>query len=363
MAALTAQTARAIAGFMAFALDVLPSPGALPFDEVIDVRSPAEFAEDHVPGAINLPVLSDVERARVGTVYVRQDRFLARKIGAAMVARNAAAHLEGPLAERPGGWRPLIYCWRGGQRSGSFAAILGQIGWRVDTVAGGYKSYRALVKRMLYDDPLPARVVLIDGGTGTAKTRLLHHLREIGTQTVDLEGLAAHRGSNFGALSRPQPSQKMFESHLARAVAALDPAKPLFLEAESNSIGRIKLPPSLWSAMRDAEVIRIEAPLRARAAHLVEAYADLGEDRSLLHRRIDTLRPYHAKDRIAAWHAMARAGEALGLAEALIAEHYDPRYRRAASRGDARIERVQGLGDRDLAALAYRIAGTGAGSG
>ena len=163
-----------------------PTPG---FDATIDVRSPSEFAEDHVPGAINLPVLSDEERARVGTIYVQEDSFLARKIGAALVARNAAQHIEGPLADHPGGWRPLIYCWRGGQRSGSFASILAQIGWRAETLDGGYRSYRRLVVQTLYDNPFPTRVVLLDGNTGTAKTELLRLLGPRGVQAIDLEGL------------------------------------------------------------------------------------------------------------------------------------------------------------------------------
>src|SRR6056297_789826 len=114
---------------------------ALSFDTIIDVRSPSEFAEDHMHGAINLPVLSDAERAQVGTIYVQQDAFLARKIGAALVSRNAASHLEGPLADMGGGWRPLVYCWRGGQRSGAFATILDQVGWRVQVLEGGYQTY------------------------------------------------------------------------------------------------------------------------------------------------------------------------------------------------------------------------------
>ncbi|HSG57508.1 MAG TPA: rhodanese-like domain-containing protein, partial [Paracoccaceae bacterium] len=165
---------------MALALTSLSDLAALPFDDIIDVRAPSEFAEDHIPGAINLPVLSDEERAQVGTIYVQQDRFLARKVGAALVARNAAAHLQGALADRDGGWRPLVYCWRGGQRSGSFASILAQIGWRVELIEGGYKSYRRLVAQALYDQPVGPRIVLIDGGTGTAKTRLLHHLNQAG---------------------------------------------------------------------------------------------------------------------------------------------------------------------------------------
>ncbi|UWQ20171.1 tRNA 2-selenouridine(34) synthase MnmH [Jannaschia sp. W003] len=327
----------------------LAALAALPFDEVIDVRSPAEFAEDHVPGAISLPVLSDAERAKVGTIYVREDRFLARKVGAALVARNAAAHLEGPLASRGGGWRPLVYCWRGGQRSGSFASILQQVGWRADTVAGGYKAYRALVSRALYEEQVPHRIVLIDGGTGTAKTHLLDALAEAGEQVVDLEGLANHRGSNFGGLGE-QPAQKGFESRLAAELVALDPARPVFLEAESNAIGRILLPPSLWKAMRAAPVVVIEAPVAARAAHLTRAYPDLVEDAALLRERIDALRPYQPAERIEAWHALAREGRFAALAEGLIEHHYDRRYKHAL-RGERAPVATLRLDDLDAASL------------
>jgi tRNA 2-selenouridine synthase len=260
-------------------------------------------------------------------------------------------HIEGPLARHGGGWRPLVYCWRGGQRSGSFASILAQIGWRVEVVDGGYRSYRRLVSRLLYQDPLAQRVVLIDGGTGTGKTQLLHHLEKAGAQTVDLEGLAAHRGSNFGGLHEAQPTQKMFESRLARILAALDPARPVFLEAESSAIGRIRLPPSLWKAMAAAPVIRLEAPPTERARFLTTTYPDLTDDPGLLARRIDSLRPYHARDRIEAWHALAREGRHAALAEALIVEHYDPRYRRP-SRGERAELGVLALRDLDEGALA-----------
>ena len=163
------------------------------YDTVIDVRSPAEYAEDHIPGAINLPVLDNEERARVGTIYKQQSPFLARKLGAALVFRNAAAHVEGPLAHHDGAWRPLVYCWRGGQRSGSMTWMLQQIGWRAEVIAGGYRTYRRLVHDILYDTPLPHRLILLDGYTGTAKTEILHHLAGLGTQVLDLEGLAEQR--------------------------------------------------------------------------------------------------------------------------------------------------------------------------
>ena len=338
-------------------LTALPPPGGLPFDDVIDVRSPAEFAEDHVPGAINLPALDDAERARVGTVYVREDRFLARKLGAAMVARNVAAHLEGPLSHRGGGWRPLVYCWRGGQRSGSVATILDAVGWRVAVLEGGYRTYRRLVARRLYEEPLGPRVVLIDGGTGSGKTQLIGHLAAQGAQAIDLEGLAGHRGSIFGGWDAAQPSQKMFESRLAAALTGLDPARPLFLEAESNAIGRLLLPPALWRAMGEAEVVALEVPPAARARFLTEAYPDLTEDADRLRDRIDRLRRYQPRERIEAWHALAAQGRFAELAETPIADHYDPRYASPARarRAVTATLALDGLGAADLASAAERV--------
>lgn len=348
---------------MALKLTSLAALAALPFDEIIDVRAPSEYAEDHIPGAINLPVLSDDERAIVGTIYVQQDRFLARKTGAALVARNAAAHLEGPLADKDGGWRPLIYCWRGGQRSGSFASILAQVGWRVDLIEGGYKSYRRLVVGALYDDPLPHRLILLDGGTGTAKTRLLARLAEAGAQVIDLEAMAAHRGSLLGGRPGGQPAQKAFESRLAMALARLDPARPVFLEAESNKIGRLILPPSLWQAMMAADHVTLDAPLAARARYLCRTYADLLADADLLCSKLAPLKTYHGAERVALWQDMARGGDFEALAADLVERHYDPRYIKAQSRqGRAPLTRITlgGLEDAELdAALGQIIAAAG----
>lgn len=304
----------------------------LPFDDIIDVRSPAEFAEDHVPGAINLPALSNEERARVGTIYVQEDPFKARKIGAALVARNVAAHLEGPLAGKPGGWRPLVYCWRGGQRSGSFASILSQIGWRAEVIEGGYQSYRRLVVRALYDEPITPEIILIDGGTGTAKTALLAHLKTAGAQVIDLEALAGHRGSLFGLMGAAQPAQKGFESPLAMALSRADPARPVFLEAESSKIGDIILPPSLFKAMTSARHIDITAPIPARAAHIVAAYPDLTGDLPRLLARLQDLVRYHGHEQVNDWTTLAKAEAFDALATALIKTHYDPSYARVSRR-------------------------------
>ena len=336
---------------MALTLTSLAALGQLPFDDIIDVRAPAEYAEDHIPGAISLPVLSDAERAEVGTIYVQQDKFLARKIGAALVARNAAAHLQGPLADRDGRWRPLVYCWRGGQRSGSFASILQQIGWRVDVIAGGYKSYRRLVVEALYDRALPHRLILLDGGTGTAKTALLARLAAVGAQVIDLEAMAGHRGSILGGRPEGQPTQKTFESRLAMALARLDAARPVFVEAESNKIGRLIIPPMVWQAMLGADHLRLAAPLAARATYLTQAYADLMADEARLLRRLAALKPFHGAAQVELWQGMAQAGDFTALAADLVARHYDPRYIKAQSRqGRAPLAEVDlpGLAPADL---------------
>lgn len=330
-------------------------------DDVIDVRSPAEFAEDHIPGAINLPALSNEERARVGTIYTQIAPFEARKTGAALVARNVARHLETDLADRAGGWRPLVYCWRGGQRSGSVVTILRAVGWRADTISGGYQTYRRLVHAMLYDTPLPHRVILLDGYTGTAKTDLLHRLAGLGVQMLDLEGLAGHRGSILGGDPSDQPSQKSFESALACRLARLDPARPVVLEAESSKIGERIIPPSLWAIMKAAPRIIVSAPLDARATYLVEAYADVIARQEDLTNRLQVLRRHRGGAVVDRWLEHLTAGDHEGLARALMQDHYDPSYAKSrAARAHPVLAQVAapGLTPADRDALAARIAET-----
>lgn len=319
-----------------------------PFDTIIDARSPAEFAEDHVSGAISLPVLTDEERAQVGEIYAG-DSFAARKIGAALVARNVAAHLEGPLAEKGGGWRPLVYCWRGGQRSGAFATILRQVGWRAETVEGGYRAYRRLIAAAMHERPLPHRLVLLDGNTGTAKTEILARVAALGEQVVDLEGLASHRGSVFGAAGRPQPSQKAFEGALAAALDAFDPSRAVLVEAESSKIGRLQVPPSVWARMLGADRFVVEAGLDARANYLARTYSDLTADSAELNRTLELLRPLQGAARVSEWRTLADEGRFEALAAALMSTHYDPRYAKSRPEGDV-VLRVE-LGDMSEAAL------------
>ena len=330
------------------------------YDAIIDVRSPSEFAEDRLPGAVNLPVLDDAERAEVGTLYVQVSRFEARRLGAAYVAKNIARHLETALADRPSGFKPLIHCWRGGQRSHAMATILSQVGWPVTLLSGGYKTWRRAVMRRLYEDAWPTRLVVLDGGTGTAKTELLARLSGLGVQTLDLEGLAAHRGSLFGGFrDRPQPSQKLFESELVAALDRLDWSRPVVIEAESSKVGERIVPPALWAAMNAAPRIEVTASREARAAYLVRAYADILEDREALETAFARLPVYPGRKRIETWRELADAGEFVAIAEALMEHHYDPAYERS-SRKDGRtvIGTVDAgrLGEAELERAARQIA-------
>jgi tRNA 2-selenouridine synthase len=313
-------------------MQVLKHIGALSdfdYDTIIDVRSPSEFAEDHVPGAINLPVLDDAERARVGTIYKQVAPFDARKIGAALVFRNAAQHIETQLADKPGGWRPLVYCWRGGQRSGAFAWMLNQIGWPAQTLAGGYKSFRRAVVAYHYDQDLALPLVRLGGQTGTGKTELLARLRARGVQVIDLEALAGHRGSLLGGLDSPQPSQKAFETQLAVELLGLDAARPVLVEAESSKIGALNLPPALWKAMRASSVLEVAAPLEARARYLAQAYKSVLDDGPGLKRKLEPLRRFRGHALVDHWHALIDKDARVELCQSLAACHYDPAYAKA----------------------------------
>jgi tRNA 2-selenouridine synthase len=300
------------------------------FDVIVDARSPAEFAEDHVPGAVNLPVLTDAERREVGTIYVQESRFKARRVGGAYVAANVGRYLETVMGDWPASFQPLVYCWRGGMRSNSMAVILAQVGWRTAVLQGGYRTYRRRVVQRLYEGEPLKQVVLLDGHTGSGKTEVLQRLHERGVQTLDLEGLAEHRGSLLGALpGRPQPSQKLFESRLLAAVERLDPERPVVIEAESSKVGERMLPPVVWSAMTSAPRIELQAPAPERARYLARAYSDLGRDPEALIRLLARLPDRPGRKRLEAWAELARAGALEELAGGLMQAHYDPAYRRS----------------------------------
>lgn len=307
------------------------------FDDIIDVRSPSEFAEDHIPGAINCPVLDDEERARVGTLYCQQSPFAARRVGAALVARNIAAHIERHFHDRPKSWRPLIYCWRGGQRSGAMAIVFGQVGWAAHQLEHGYKAYRHQVLEDLGRLPGTLRFVVLCGPTGSGKSRLLAALARRGRQVLDLEQLACHRGSLLGGRpDAPQPSQKGFESLLRQALLGFDPARPVFIEAESRNIGRISLPTALLDAMHAAECLTLEVPRDERIRLLLQDYAYLTRATPFLTEQLGRLKPFFSREQIGQWLDQARRGDHAALVPSLLELHYDPLYRRSTGRHFAR---------------------------
>ncbi len=332
------------------------------FDTIVDVRSPSEYAEDHLPGAINLPVLDDAERAQVGTLYKQVSPFEAKRVGAALVARNIARHVEGPLAGKTRGWRPLVYCWRGGKRSGALAHVLREIGWDARTLEGGYKAYRRQVVESLERLPRRFRLRVVHGVTGSGKSRLLAALAEAGAQVLDLEALAEHRGSVLGALpDRPQPSQKMFESRLLEVLGALDPARAVFVEGESRRIGQVQLPGALIETMRGAACLRLEANLDTRVALLLDEYRHFFADRAALDAQLDCLVDLHSRATVDEWKALAGRGDWRALVLRLLEEHYDPAYRHSATRNFPRLAEAETVAVTDadgesFARLARRLA-------
>lgn len=300
------------------------------FDCVIDVRTPLEFAEDHIPGAINAPVLTNEERVVVGTMYKQVSPFEATKFGAALVAKNIAHHLETLFADRPINWKPLIYCWRGGKRSGSMTAWFRMIGWKACQLDGGYKTYRSHVLERLAVLPGQFTYQVLAGLTGSGKTRLLRALGGQDAQVLDLEDLARHRGSLLGSLpGEAQPSQKGFDTRLLQALAQLDPARPVFVEAESKKIGQVQLPATLVQAMAESECIRVEASVDDRVEFLCEDYAALFDAPDEFKRLLSYLIDLHGRQTIGRWHGLIDAGAKAELFRDLIERHYDPAYRRS----------------------------------
>lgn len=308
------------------------------FDEIVDVRSPAEFAEDHIPGSINCPVLDNEQRAQIGTLYKQVSPFEARKLGGALVAENLARHLLARFQDKPRDWRPLVACWRGGQRSGAFTSWLRMIGWDACQLEGGYKNYRRFAVEQIALIAARLDIRIICGATGSAKTRILEALSVRGAQIIDLEALAVHKGSVLGSLpGRPQPTQKWFESCLWSQLRKLDPARPVYLEAESKKIGRLQVPDPLIAAMREAECITIEASREARIAFLLRDYAYLGDDIADLQYKIGCLKSLQSNETLTRWQELAAERALEPLFAEFIDQHYDPLYRRSQNRNYVRF--------------------------
>jgi tRNA 2-selenouridine synthase len=306
------------------------------FDALVDVRSESEFAEDRLPGAVNWPVLDDEERRLVGTEYSQLSPFDARKRGAALVARNIARHVQTQVMAHPRNWRPLVYCWRGGQRSAALALVLDQIGFNVHVLESGYREFRRAVIAEL--ETLPARLAfrVVCGHTGSAKSRLLQALAAAGEQVLDLEALACHRGSVLGPLpGQPQPSQKAFETRLWLALRGFDPAHAVWAEGESRTIGRLRIPEPLLLRLRAAPCVQVQMALRARVDFLLQDYAHFVRDVDSFCDRLGALREVRGAAVVEHWQAEARAGRVASVVEALLTEHYDPVYQRSMQRNFA----------------------------
>ncbi|MFN3628999.1 MAG: tRNA 2-selenouridine(34) synthase MnmH [Casimicrobiaceae bacterium] len=306
--------------------------------DVIDVRSPGEYAEDFIPGAVNHPILDDEERALVGTINKQVSPFEAKRRGAALAARNMAVMIESHFLDKPRDWAPLVYCWRGGKRSGFATHVLREIGFGAVQLEGGYKAYRRRVNEDLATLPQRLRLVTICGLTGTGKTALLAVLQAAGAQVLDLEGFANHRGSLLGGRETPQPTQKRFDSLLWDVLRRFDPERPVFVESESKKIGNVQMPDALRAGMQRGSTVWVDVPLEARIAHIRSEYPHLVADPVGLVERLEPLRPLLGGERLARWRAMAQARDVDALFAALMVEHYDPLYTRTIRRNYPGLE-------------------------
>jgi len=303
------------------------------FDAIIDVRSPAEFALDHIPGAMNYPVLSNEERVTIGTLYKQESPFAAKKLGAALVSRNIANHLENHLLEKPREWRPLVYCWRGGERSGSFTHILNRIGWKAKQLEGGYQGFRRTVIDGLDQAAEQFSFQVICGMTGSGKTRVLQEVGALGAQILDLEGLAVHRGSVLG--NEPnieQPSQKGFETALWNALRLLDPARPVFVESESKKVGGLHIPDALMEKIRNGTCVELRSSTQTRVSWLIREYHHFLIDTENFKQKLALLTAHYGKAQIAKWNEAIDANNFPGLVEELLVKHYDPSYQSSIER-------------------------------
>ena len=316
------------------AADVLTRLGE--FADVIDARSEGEFAEDHLPGAINWPSLNNEERKLVGTEYKQISAFDAKKRGAAMVAQNIARHLERDVIHKPRDWQPLVYCWRGGKRSGSLALILDQIGFNVTLVDGGYKAFRTALVAALPDLAAQFGYRVICGTTGSGKTRLLQALRAQGAQVLDLEALANHRSSVLGVIPGiPQPTQKAYDSLIWATLKSFDASRPVYIESESKKVGNVAIPEGLITAMRAAPCLQLDLSEDERVELLLEDYDFFVKDIEYFCDRLSALTQARGKEVVTSWQTRARSGDVASVVRELLVNHYDPVYLQSMKRNFA----------------------------
>lgn len=299
---------------------------------IIDARSPHEFAEDHLPGAVNLPVVDDIEYAEVGTTH-KSDKHAAYLIGVEYSLRNIATQIRPLISKYKPTDRMLVYCFRGGKRSRLWADNLRTIGFSVDVLKGGWKNYRRWVVAGLETLPRLFEYRVLTGPTGCGKTRVLNALEAQGEQVLDLEGLAHHRGSLIGALPGiPQPTQKLFDSRLLEKLRGFTPERPIWLEAESKKIGNVQIPLSLFEKMHRSQTIPISAPMAERVRLWGEDYPHFKSDPLGMVDKLKPLVPLVSKAEYEDWALMATEGRISELFERVMVSHYDPCYARSMSR-------------------------------
>lgn len=308
------------------------------YDTIIDVRSPSEFEIDHIVGAINCPILYDDERQKVGTIYKQISSFKAKIIGSSLSAKNIAFHIEKEFLEKKGSWKPLIYCWRGGQRSKAFSIVLSEVGWRTYQLRGGYKEYRNDIIKYLDNIGMKLKIILISGKTGSAKTKILHSIRDQGAQILDLEGLARHKGSLLGAIPNlKQPSQKFFESLLFYEINKLNLKKNIFIEAESSKVGNVHIPKSIWSNMILSKRIEVVADVNTRAKFLIDDYQYMCKNPILIKPMIKGLKTRLSNNLIDSWEKLIDEKKWFELTKSFLENHYDSSYASNTIKNDRKV--------------------------
>ena len=297
---------------------------------VIDVRSPGEYAHAHIPGAVNIPLFDNDERAQVGTKYKQAGKDAAVLLGLSLVGPKLAEFVKQSKKLNRQGNEMLVHCWRGGMRSGSFAWLLDTAGLTASTLVGGYKAYRNAVLAAFSQ---PRNLLILGGKTGSGKTDILKELARQGEQIIDLEGLANHKGSSYGAIGQcPQPTTEQFENLLYNEWRQLDPNRRIWLEDESRNIGSCFIPMTLWHQMRTAPVAFLDVPKAIRIKRLVAEYA--GIDHALLVEATERIRKrLGGKVTQEALDALARQDYAT-VADLTLA-YYDKAYLHGLSQRDS----------------------------
>lgn len=298
---------------------------------IIDVRSPSEHEDERIPHSLNVPLLLDDERAEVGTIYKEQGEMVARRHALKFISRKVPDIIDKMMEPKLHGQPVVVYCWRGGLRSEAVASLLSIAGISCSRLTGGYKAWRKMVLNDLQSDRYAFEPVVIHGMTGVGKTEVLAALRDLGAQSLDLEALANHRGSAFGAMGLgKQPSQKDFESHIWLCLRAFKQAEPVFLEAESRKIGKLSVPDNILRRIRTGRAVLVKGSLDSRAQRLAQQYMQdmSGGSADLAHglQLFEQLRPFVSKKIADEIVKLASEGNLFEAIKILLTEYYDPLY-------------------------------------